>query len=61
VLQATIFGRSVRAVVDSALTDEALRAALGGTEVRPSSPSLEDVFVALARAQEPSPQPERPR
>jgi ABC-2 type transport system ATP-binding protein len=61
VLQATVFGRSVRAVVDSALSDEALRAALGCAEVRPSSPSLEDVFVALARAQEPSPQPERPR
>ena len=58
VRQATVFGRSVRAVVDSALTNEALSAALGGAEVRPSSPSLEDVFVALARGQEPSPQPE---
>jgi ABC-2 type transport system ATP-binding protein len=60
VLQATALGRSVRAVVDRDLTDEALRAELGGAEVRPSSPSLEDVFVALARAQEPSqPEPSR--
>jgi ABC-2 type transport system ATP-binding protein len=54
VLQATVFGRSVRAVVDDSLTNEALSAALGGAEVRPTSPTLEDVFVTLARAQEPS-------
>ncbi len=50
--QATIFGRSLRAVVDASLSDEALAAGLGGAEVRPAAPSLEDVFVALARAQE---------
>ena len=52
VRQATIFGRSLRAVVDASWTDEALAASLDGAEVRPAAPSLEDVFVALARAQE---------
>ncbi len=52
VLQATIFGRSVRAVVDARLSDRALSAELGGAEVRPTLPSVEDVFVALTRAQE---------
>jgi ABC-type multidrug transport system ATPase subunit len=54
--QATIFGRPLRAVVDGSLTDEALGARLGGAEIRPAAPSLEDVFVALARAQESHPQ-----
>jgi ABC-2 type transport system ATP-binding protein len=52
VRQATILGRSVRAVVDAGLSDRALSDELGGAEVRPTSPSLEDVFVALARARE---------
>jgi len=60
VLQATVFSRSVRALVDGSLTDEALSAALEGSEVRPASPSLEDAFVTLARAQEPV-QPGGPR
>ncbi len=52
VLQATIFGRSVRAVVDAGLSDRTLADELGGAEVRMTPPSLEDVFVALARARE---------
>ncbi len=54
VLQATIFGRSVRAVVDAGLSDRSLSDELGGAEVqvRPTSPSVEDVFVALTRAEE---------
>jgi ABC-2 type transport system ATP-binding protein len=52
VLQATIFGRSVRAVVDASLSDRSLSDELGGAEVRPTAPSVEDVFVALTRAQE---------
>jgi ABC-2 type transport system ATP-binding protein len=60
VLQATILGRSVRAVVDAGLSDRALSDDLGGAEVRPTSPSLEDVFVALARARERDPGGGRP-
>jgi ABC-2 type transport system ATP-binding protein len=52
VFQATIFGRSVRAVVDARLSDPALSDELGGAEVRPTTPSVEDVFVALTREQE---------
>jgi ABC-2 type transport system ATP-binding protein len=52
VLQATILGRAVRAVVGDSLSDGALSAHLGGAEVRPTAPNLEDVFVTLARAQE---------
>jgi ABC-2 type transport system ATP-binding protein len=52
VLQATMFGRSVRAVVRATLTDRELAGELGGVEVRPTTPSVEDVFVALTRAQE---------
>ncbi|HWE35910.1 MAG TPA: ABC transporter ATP-binding protein [Isosphaeraceae bacterium] len=54
VLQATVFGRAVRAVVAEDLADDALAAATGA-EVRPSAPNLEDVFVARARAREPVP------
>jgi ABC-2 type transport system ATP-binding protein len=50
VYQATIFGRAVRAVVDASLSDRALADELSGAEVRATGPSLEDVFVALARA-----------
>jgi ABC-2 type transport system ATP-binding protein len=60
VRQATIFGRSVRAVVDAGLSDRALADELGGAEIRPTPPSLEDVFVALARAQEHAPKGARP-
>jgi ABC-2 type transport system ATP-binding protein len=54
VRQATVFGRTVRAVVDESLGDDALSAALGGAEVRATSPTLEDVFVSLTGAQDPS-------
>ncbi len=50
--QATIFGRAVRAIVDASLSDRALAGELPGAEIRATSPSLEDVFVALARARE---------
>ncbi|HZV02759.1 MAG TPA: ABC transporter ATP-binding protein [Planctomycetota bacterium] len=60
VRQATILGRSVRAVVDAGLSDRALADELSGAEVRPTPPSLEDVFVALARAQEHAPKGARP-
>jgi ABC-2 type transport system ATP-binding protein len=60
VLQATIFGRSVRAMVDASLSDRALADELVGVEVRPTPPSLEDVFVALARAREHEPAGGRP-
>lgn len=60
VLQATILGRSVRAMVDAGLSDRALADELGGAEVRPTRPSVEDVFVALARARENDPAGGRP-
>jgi ABC-type multidrug transport system ATPase subunit len=52
VRSATIFGQSVRALMDESLNPEELRAQLlkGGvavTEIRPLSASLEDVFVQL--------------
>ncbi len=49
VRQATIFGQAIHALVDAdrSLTDLGLE----GAFARPSEPSLEDVFVALARAQ----------
>ncbi|MHB1559086.1 MAG: ABC transporter ATP-binding protein [Isosphaeraceae bacterium] len=50
--QATIFGRAVRAIVDASLSDRTLSDELPGAEIRATSPSLEDVFVALARARE---------
>ena len=56
VLQATILGRSVRAVVADGLSDRALAEELGGVQVRPIPPSLEDVFVALSRARENHPE-----
>jgi ABC-2 type transport system ATP-binding protein len=47
--QATIFGQSIHALVDA----ECSPADFGqsGTEVRPTEPTLEDVFVSLTRAQ----------
>jgi ABC-2 type transport system ATP-binding protein len=54
VLQATIFGQAVRALVAEDRTPADL--GLDETRVRPAEPSLEDVFVALTRAQtEPRP------
>jgi ABC-2 type transport system ATP-binding protein len=50
VRQATIYGQAVHAVVDADVSDESL--GLAGADVRPAEPSLEDVFVALSRAQQ---------
>jgi ABC-type multidrug transport system ATPase subunit len=50
VQQATIFGEAIRAVVDAGQTPEALGVA--GYRVAPADPTLEDVFVALSRAQQ---------
>jgi ABC-2 type transport system ATP-binding protein len=49
VLQATIFGQAIHALVDETLSEREL--GLEGVDVRPTEPSLEDVFVALSRAQ----------
>jgi ABC-2 type transport system ATP-binding protein len=49
VREATIFGQSVRAVVDESAGPASLR--IEGVTARPAEPSLEDVFVALARAE----------
>jgi ABC-2 type transport system ATP-binding protein len=51
VYHATIFGQAVHALVDADRTPAEL--GLEGAILTPSEPSLEDVFVALARAQEP--------
>ncbi|MFO0877955.1 MAG: ABC transporter ATP-binding protein [Gemmataceae bacterium] len=47
--QATIFGQSIHALVDEARSLEEL--GLTDARVQPTEPSLEDVFVTLARAQ----------
>jgi ABC-2 type transport system ATP-binding protein len=49
VRQATIFGQSIHALVDADRSLEDL--GLGEMKVQPTEPSLEDVFVTLARAQ----------
>jgi ABC-2 type transport system ATP-binding protein len=49
VREATIFGQAVHALVDDGTTPEGM--GLDPREVRPAEPSLEDVFVTLARAQ----------
>ena len=49
VIQATIFGQSVFALVDEKKQDTDL--GLGGLDVRPANPTLEDVFVMLSRAE----------
>ena len=60
VRNATIFGQTMNIVVENRVTDEALLGALRNVgihhaEIRPISPSLEDVFVTLTAdaAQEP--------
>jgi ABC-type multidrug transport system ATPase subunit len=55
VREATIFGLSVHAVIDDAVTDQALHEALDALGQTPKSiraiePSLEDVFVSLTRS-----------
>jgi hypothetical protein len=47
--EATIFGQAIHALVDAKLSPADL--GLEGVEVRPSEPTVEDVFVALSRAQ----------
>jgi ABC-2 type transport system ATP-binding protein len=49
VLSATIFGQAITALVDANLSAADL--GLEGAEVRPAEANLEDVFVALSRAQ----------
>ncbi len=49
VREATIFGQSIHALVDETATAADL--GLDADQVRPTTPSLEDVFVTLARAQ----------
>jgi ABC-2 type transport system ATP-binding protein len=60
VLQATVFSRSLRAVVAEKLSDAELAAALGNAQIQPTAPTLEDVFVTLARAQEAAPMGSHP-
>jgi drug efflux transport system ATP-binding protein len=50
VREATIFGQALYLLVDKDRTEKEL--GLDGLEVRPADPSLEDVFVAISRAQE---------
>jgi ribosome-dependent ATPase len=50
VVQATIFGQAIHALVDETRSNAEL--GLEGLEVRPTEPSLEDVFVAMSRAQQ---------
>jgi ABC-2 type transport system ATP-binding protein len=49
--EATIFGQSIYALVDAGASPADL--GLEGVEVHPTQPSLEDVFVTLAKAQSP--------
>lgn len=55
VLDATLLGEAVHLLVDDALSDTALRQRVGAPperiELREVAPSLEDVFVALSRAE----------
>ena len=54
VRDATLFGETIHVLADDALDEQALADAAGGgahdAEVRPISPTLEDVFVTLTRA-----------
>jgi hypothetical protein len=47
VREATIFGQAIHALVDQKLSPHDL--GLEGLDVRPTEPSLEDVFVTLSR------------
>ncbi|MBX7221315.1 MAG: ABC transporter ATP-binding protein [Blastocatellia bacterium] len=52
ILESTIFGQSIHVLMDShhsleALAEDLRRADFGKAEIRPISPSLEDVFVTL--------------
>jgi ABC-2 type transport system ATP-binding protein len=49
VQEATIFGQAIHALVDEGWSAAGLNAP--GVQVHPSTPTLEDVFVTLARAQ----------
>jgi ABC-2 type transport system ATP-binding protein len=49
VRDATLFGQSIHALVDTETT--AAQLGLAPEQVRPTTPSLEDVFVTLAKAQ----------
>jgi ABC-type multidrug transport system ATPase subunit len=49
VREATIFGQAIYILVNGELSQKDL--GLGDVEVRPAEPSVEDVFVALSRAQ----------
>src|SRR5260370_25208943 len=49
VRQATIFGTSIHAMVEA--DQEPADLGLAGEQVIPAEPSLEDVFVALSKAQ----------
>ena len=49
VREATIFGQAIHALVDTPYTPAGL--GLGAHQIRETEPSLEDVFVTLARAQ----------
>jgi ABC-2 type transport system ATP-binding protein len=50
VREATIFGQTVHALVDADLSEDDLGLD-GAAQVHPAEPGLEDVFVALSRAQ----------
>ncbi|MCA9258424.1 MAG: ABC transporter permease, partial [Planctomycetales bacterium] len=56
VRDATLFGEAIHAMVDEAIDAEALTQQLGVdpgvAEIRPASPTLEDVFVTLTRSAE---------
>ena len=56
VLDATLFGHAIYVLAQSALTQAALASALhlapGSHQVRPATPTLEDVFTTLSRAAE---------
>jgi ABC-2 type transport system ATP-binding protein len=49
VREATIFGQAIYALVNANVSERDL--GVEGVEVRPAEPSVEDVFVALSRAQ----------
>ncbi|MEK7866797.1 MAG: ABC transporter permease [Planctomycetota bacterium] len=60
VRDATLFGEAIHVLVDRTVPEERLREAAPGTGTREISPSLEDVFVTLAQAQERAPAPPPP-